>query len=249
MGTEYINLTEANLDSEHLCCAIADQKHHHGADAKRAWLRERIAEGHVFRKLNEKGKVFIEYAPLEKAWVPVIGGNYLYIYCLWVSGSFKGKGYGKELLEYCIADAKRQGKSGVCAMTAAKKKPFLSDRGFLEKFGFKTIDMIDSGYILSALSFDGTTPCFTDNAKKQSIDDLVLTIYYGMQCPYIPNCIEQIEHYCTANAIPLNLIAVDSPEKAKSVPCVFNNWAVFHGGKFETVHLLNEGYLKKLLGR
>ena len=27
--------------------------------------------------------------------------------------------------------------------------------------------------------------------------------------------------------------------------CVFNNWAVFHNGKFETVHLLNEGSLKK----
>jgi hypothetical protein len=44
-------------------------------------------------------------------------------------------------------------------------------------------------------------------------------------------------------------MAVDTLEKAKSVPCVFNNWAVFYGGKFETVHLLNEGYLKKLLER
>ena len=38
-------------------------------------------------------------------------------------------------------------------------------------------------------------------------------------------------------------------EKAKAMPCVFNNWAVFYDGKFETVHLLNEGYLKKMLER
>jgi GNAT superfamily N-acetyltransferase len=247
--TDYINLTPDNLDSEHLCCAIADKKHQAGADMKRLWLRERLGEGHVFRKLNVKGKVFIEYAPLETAWVPVTGDNYIYIYCLWVSGGFKGKGYGKDLLAYCIDDAKRQGKSGVCAITALKKKPFLSDRGFLQKFGFETVDTIDGDYVLSALSFDGTKPQFVGNAKKQGIDGKDLTVYYGKQCPYIPNCIEQIESYCQANAIPLTLIPVDSLEEAKSVPCVFNNWAVFYGGKFETVHLLNEGYLKKLLER
>jgi len=151
---QFKNITLDTLNNEHLCCAIADKKHQCGVDTKKAWLKDRIAERHVFRKLDEKGKVFIEYAPLETAWVPVHGNNYIYI----------------------------------------------------------------------------------------------LTIYYGVQCPYIPNCIEQIKNYCLENHIPLELIAVDSLEKAKAVPCVFNNWAVFYNGNFETVHLLNEGYLKKLLG-
>lgn len=248
MGAEFINLKPDNLKSEHLCCAIADKKHQCGVDAKREWLKERLGEGHVFRKLNEKGKVFIEYAPLEKAWVPVVGENYMYIYCLWVSGSFKDKGYGGSLLSYCIEDAKSRGKSGVCVISAQKKKPFLSDRTFLERFGFKTVDSIDD-YLLLALSFDGTTPRFTEASKKQTIDNKDLTVYYSKQCPYIPNCIEQIENYCKSNDIPLKLIAVDALDKAKSVPCVFNNWAVFYDSKFETVHLLNEGYLKKLLER
>ncbi len=249
MGTEYINLTAENLDSEHLCCAIADKKHQRGVDVKKEWLRARISEGHVFRKLNEKGKVFIEYAPLEKAWVPVQGENYVYIYCLWVSGSFKKKGHGRALLEYCIADAKAQGKSGVCILSSMKKKPFLSDKKFMEAFSFKTVDTAPEDYVLLALSFDGTVPRFADSVKKQSVVSKCLTIYYGLQCPYIPNCIEQIESYCKANDIPILLTAVDTLEKAKSVPCVFNNWAVFYCGRFETVHLLNEGYLKKLLER
>jgi ribosomal protein S18 acetylase RimI-like enzyme len=247
MGTEYINLTSSNLDDEHLCCAIADKKHQCGVGAKKVWLRERLAEGHVFRKLNEKGKVFIEYAPLETAWVPVTGENYIFIYCLWVSGSFKGQGHGRRLLEYCIDDAKKRGRSGVCVISARKKKPFLSDRGFLERFGFKEADNIGGDYVLMALSFDGTTPIFTENAKRQSIENEALTIYFGAQCPYIPNCIDQVESFCVDNGIPLNLVTVDSLEKAKSIPGLFNNWAVFYGGKFETVHLLNEGYLKKLL--
>ena len=54
----------------------------------------------MFRKLDARGKIFIEYEPNETAWVPIIGKNYEYIYCLWVAGSFKGKGIEKELLEY-----------------------------------------------------------------------------------------------------------------------------------------------------
>ena len=248
MSVQFKNLTVENIDNEHICCAIADKKHQYGVDIKRAWLKERFAEGHVFRKLDEKGKVLIEYAPLEAAWVPVNGDNYIYIYCLWVSGSFQGKGYAKALLTYCIDDAKKQGKSGVCILTSKKKKPFLSEKKFMNKFGFEVVDTVGE-YELLALSFDGSNPVFTESVKVQAIHDSSLTIYYGMQCPYIPNCIKQIENYCKNYDIPVNLIAVDSLEKAKALPCIFNNWAVFYNGKFETVHLLNEGYLKKMLER
>ena len=66
----FITLTPENVMSEHLCCAIADKKHQTGVNDKRNWLAERIKEGHVFRKLDAQGKVFIEYAPLEKPGFP-----------------------------------------------------------------------------------------------------------------------------------------------------------------------------------
>ena len=248
MNEEFINLTIENLESEHLCCAISDKKHQLGVNLKKDWLKSRIKEGHVFRKLNAKGKVFIEYAPLENAWVPVVGDNYMYIYCLWVSGSFKGKGYAKNLLNYAIENAKKDKKSGICIISSKKKTPFLSDKKFMIKYGFEVVDTIGEEYELLALSFDGTLPKFKENAKKQCIDSKKLTIYYGLQCPYIPNCIEQIENYCKNNKIEIDLIKIDTLEKAKNMPCVFNNWAVFNNGKFETLHLLNESYLIKMLG-
>lgn len=64
---EYINLTLDNIETEHLCCAIGDKKHQLGVQNKKEWLKVRILEGHIFRKLNTQGKVFIEYAPLEIA--------------------------------------------------------------------------------------------------------------------------------------------------------------------------------------
>lgn len=77
---DFINLTPENIDAEHLCCIIRSKKQPPGVQAKRQWLSDRIKEGHVFRKLNEKATVFIEYAPLEKAWVPIVGDNYYIAY-------------------------------------------------------------------------------------------------------------------------------------------------------------------------
>lgn len=162
MDTDFINLTAENLADEHLCCIIRSKKLHPGIEAKRQWLSERLNEGHVFRKFT----VFIEYAPLEKAWTPIIGNNYYYLYCLWVLGSDKGKGYAKSLMTYCLADAKEKAKSGICMLGAKKQKAWLSDQSFVKKFGFEVVDTTDNGYELLALSFDGTAPKFTERVKK-----------------------------------------------------------------------------------
>jgi len=137
MEKEFINLTPENLDGEHLCCIIRSRKPHPGVEAKRRWLAGRLEEGHVFRKLDAKGAVFVEYAPLETAWVPVTGDNYLYLYCLWAAGAYKGKGYGRALMEYCLADAGAKGKSGVCMLGAQKQKAWLSDQALQKNTAFR----------------------------------------------------------------------------------------------------------------
>lgn len=244
---KFINLTRENLASEHLCCIIRMKTQHPGVEEKRAWLSERLCEGHVFRKLDAKATVFIEYAPLETAWTPVIGDNYLYIYCLWVLGESRGHGYGRALMEYCIADAKSKGKSGICMLGAKKQKTWLSDMRFAESFGFTVCDETQSGYTLLALSFDGTLPAFTPQAKKETIDSPELTIFYDNQCPYIHQFSEGIKEYCARHGIPVNFIFVDTLEKAKAMPCVFNNFAVFYKGKFETVNLTDPAYIERIL--
>ena len=56
----FITLTLENLASEHICCAISDKKGETCVSSKKAWLSERIPEGLVFTKLDQRGKVFIE---------------------------------------------------------------------------------------------------------------------------------------------------------------------------------------------
>ena len=247
MDTEFITLTPENLSKEHLCCIIRSKKPYPGVEAKRQWLAGRLGEGHVFRKLDVKGCVFIEYAPLETAWVPITGDNFLYIYCLWVTGSSKGCGYGRALLESCIADAKNQGKSGVCMLGAQKQKAWLSDQNFAKKFGFEVVDTTPGGYELLALSFDGSQPSFTASAKQETIENPELTVYYDLQCPYVPQQINILKTYCMENNIPASFLKVDSLKKAKELPCPFNNWAVFYKGKFQTVNLLDIPSLERIL--
>ncbi|MFQ9317118.1 GNAT family N-acetyltransferase [Dysgonomonas mossii] len=247
MIDDFVNLTTENLTDEHLCCIIRSKKTHQGIEAKRQWLSDRLTEGHVFRKLNAKATVFIEYAPLETAWVPIIGDNYYYVYCLWVLGNYKGKGYGRSLIEYCLADAKKKGKSGICMLGAQKQKSWLSDQSFAKRFGFEVVDTTHNGYELLALSLDGTTPQFAQNAKSLKIANKELTIYYDMQCPYVYQSIEMTKEYCETNNVPVSFIQVDTLQKAKELPCVFNNWGVFYKGTFETVNLLDISYLKRIL--
>ena len=247
MSDTFIDLTPENIAQEHLCCIICTKTAHPGVEAKRRWLAQRLAEGHVFRKLDVKGCAFIEYAPLETAWVPVEGENYYYIYCLWVQGEPKGHGYGRQLMESCLADARARGRSGVCMLGAARQKAWLSDQSFAKKYGFQTVDTTEDGYELLALSFDGTVPRFAPNAKRQAIENRELTIYYDNQCPYIPQRIEKLREYCGANGIPASFRHVETLAQAKALPCVFNNWAVFYDGKFVTVNQLDGTAVAKLL--
>ena len=244
---EYINLDLDNIEEEHICCAIGDPKHQEGVDKKKEWIKNKLKDGHVFRKLNARGKIFIEYEPIETAWVPISGKNYEYIYCLWVAGSFKGKGIGKELLEYAIKDAKEKNMSGICTLVSQKKKPFIGEKKFFEHFGFKVVDTIQD-YELMALSFDEKeTPSFNDNARKMEIPNQNFTIYYSNECPYVEYEVKELSDYAKDKGIKLDFIKIDSLEKAKNAPCILNNWANFYKGKFISNTILNANALEKLL--
>ena len=54
---------------------------------------------------------------------------------------------------------------------------------------------------------------------------------------------------CGEAGAPYSLVPVDTLEKAKALPGVFNNCAVFYGGAFQTVNLLDAASLRRLLKR
>ena len=84
---EYIRVTKDNLEKEHICCAISNNKDVQ-VSSKKAWLAERFDEGLVFLKSVERGKCFIEYILAERAWVP-IGDDF---YTAWRKRKCKSNG-------------------------------------------------------------------------------------------------------------------------------------------------------------
>ena len=45
---EYIQLTQENLQKEHICCSMTEKKGDHSVTDKKTWLKERMEEGLVF---------------------------------------------------------------------------------------------------------------------------------------------------------------------------------------------------------
>ena len=124
---EYIRITKENIDKEHICCAMSGKQ----SLAKKEWLKQRFDEGLVFYRSAERGKCFIEYIPAENAWVPIEADGWLYIDCLWVSGSMKGHGYSNDLLSECIREPRRRaGKDCASCPPRAGSGSFWPTRNF-----------------------------------------------------------------------------------------------------------------------
>lgn len=243
---EYIQLTVDNIEKEHICCAISNNKDPQ-VISKKNWLRERIEEGLVFLKADIRGKCFIEYIPAEKAWVPIVADNYMHINCFWVSGSCKGHGYANDLLKRCIDDAKAKGKSGLTVISSAKKKPYLSDPKYLAYKDFQIADTAEPFYELLYLPFDSQAqmPKFAECAKTAKNDIKGFSLYYTNACPFTAKFVPLLEQCAAENDVPLTTIKIDSREKAQSAPFAWTNFALFYNGDYVTNEIPNE---KKFLG-
>lgn len=246
---EYIQVTKDNLETEHICCAISNNKDCQ-VSSKKAWLADRFDDGLVFLKSVERGKCFIEYLPAERAWNPIEAAGYMYIDCLWVSGAFKGHGYSNDLLGACIADSREKGKQGLCILSTAKKKPFLADPKFLQHKGFTVCDEADNGIQLWVLplSSEAKPPRFKACAKHPHVDGEGYVLYYTSQCPFNAKYVPIVEETARAHGIPFRAIHIDSAEAAQNAPTPITTYALFYNGEYLTNEQMNDKKFLKMAG-
>lgn len=246
----YIRLTAENLDSEHICCAISNNKDPQ-VSSKKAWLKERIGEGLVFLKSEERGKCFIEYLPAEYAWAPVEADGYLFIDCFWVSGQFKGHGYSDDLLSACIKDCKKLGKRGICVISSPKKQPYLSDPGYLAHKGFVVCDSAEPYFTLMYLPLESgaPAPAFKAQVKKPAIEQGGYVLYYSHGCPFTAKYVPLVEKVAAERNVPFESVRLDTREKAQNAPAAWTNYALFYNGKFVTNEILSEKKFAEMIER
>lgn len=243
----YIRITRENIDREHICCAMSGKQ----SLAKKEWLKQRFDEGLVFYRSEERGKCFIEYIPAENAWVPIDADGYLYINCLWVSGSMKGHGYSTDLLDACIKDARASGKKGICILCAeGRKREFLADPKFLDYKGFKVADVSDCGINLCVLPFteNEELPRFKACAKHPQVSEKGFVLYYTDQCPFTCYWVPRIQEVAAEYNIPLKVIHIKDKESAQNVPAPVTTYALFRDGRFLTQSIQSDKKFLALAG-
>lgn len=245
---EIITVTKENIEQEHICCAISNNKDCQ-VIAKKSWMNERFDDGLTFKKCDVRGKCFIEYIPAENAWVPINADGYMYINCLWVSGQFKGQGYSNLLLEACIEDSKNRGKKGLVILSSAKKKGFLSDKKYMTHKGFTVCDYAKPDFELMVLSFDSTAekPTFKEWAKEPHIDEQGFALIYTNQCPFTAKYVPLLEKIAEDKNVSFKTIHIETTEQAKNAPAPFTTFNLFYNGEFVTHEILSEKKFEKLI--
>lgn len=237
----FINIDATNIDSEHICCAFSDKKCSTGYQLKKEWLKAEFENGYVFRRLNERAKVFIEYGPAENGWVPITAPNYLLINCFWVSGQYKGKGYATKLLQSAIDDARKTGKSGLVTVVGTKKFHFMSDTKWFLKHGFTAVEQIVSGFSLLVYKLDpkADDPRFNESVLSgQCMQKEGVTVYYSNRCPFTEFHIQNsLIESVTKRNIPLTVVKLDTAEQAQNAPSPATIFSMFYNGQFVTTDL------------
>ena len=237
----YITVTPGNIQSEHICCAFSDKKCAESYALKKAWLAREFDQGYVFRRLDERAKVFIEYGPAENAWVPVTAPEHLMLGCFWVSGQYKGQGHGKALLAQAVDDAKANRKKGIVTVAGAKKMHFMSDTRWLREQGFEVIDTTPAGFVLLALSLgpSATPPHFNESARSgQCPDQEGLVAYYSNRCPYAEFHVRtSLVDTAKKRTLPLKVIKLETLAQAQAAPTPATIFSLFRDGKFVTTDL------------
>lgn len=244
---DFVKLTHENIESEHICCAIANNKDIQ-VMSKKNWLKERLDEGLVFLKCDVRGKCFIEYIPAEFAWTPIEADGYMYINCLWVSGQFKGHGYSTLLLDECIRDSKEKGKKGLVILSSKKKMGFLSDPKYMKYKGFETADTVHPYFELMYLPFDKNAdkPCFKSSVHTHTIPK-GFVLYYTNQCPFTAKYVPIIEGMAKERGADFQVVHIDTTEKAQNAPSPFTTYSLFYDSEFLTHEILSEKKFEKIL--
>ena len=242
-------LTKENIATEHICCAISDKKSRTGYEAKKAWLKNEFDEGYVFKKVDVRGKVFIEYVPADKGWVPLNAPGYMLINCFWVSGQYKNKGYGRRLYMECEKDAKDM--EGIVVVVANKKQPFMSEKKFFLKHGFSLADTAPPYFELwfKPFSKNAMKPSFKQCAKNAQCDvKNGLAVYYTNACPFTEFYVNnELKKIADKRGIKLHIKKLSTREVAQNHFVPHTIYSVFHEGRFVTQHILNEKYFDRFI--
>jgi hypothetical protein len=161
----------------------------------------------------------------------------------------KSKGYGMQLVQECIQEAKRMGKHGVAVI--ARKGSWMAGVSLFEKLGFKVYESARPDFKLMALKFDmeACSPKFAGiwvNELKQY--QAGLTVITSDQCPYVVKAATEIIEVAESDfKITPNIIHIEDSSQAKSVPCAFGCFCIIFNGRVVTENPISKTRFRNIM--
>lgn len=253
---EIIEITKNNIEKEHICCSLgSDKRSQEAAATKKQWMLKNFAHGLRFKRLNERGKMFVEYMPIETAHKPITGKNYMVIHCLWVSGKFKGKGIAERLLQECIHDSKEAGMDGVAVISSAKLMPFLTDKRFFLKHNFIVQDTAPPYFELLVLKWN-TKAVSTDEPRFLPVSKKLkrnfnqgFELIYNHQCPFMEEYVNLLAQLLRQKNIPVQTKLLKNHQEVKKQGSPFASFTMYYNGEFQTHELMPPKKFEKFLAK
>lgn len=246
-----IEIIDTNKDNihEYGFCGYSNPENE-GHIAKTEWLKKRYKEGLRLKVLQSDtdGSVgMIEYIPGKYAWRAVRADGYMFIHCLMINKSkYKGKGYGAELLEHCIADAKKAKMLGVAVMTSAGT--WMAGKDLFLAHGFEEVDSAPPRFDLLSLKFKKSAPSPSFNRSAKELPPKYkkgLTIFWSDQCPYIRKSVADVSETARSMGIGLKLVELKDCKAAQSMPNPYGTYCMIYNGEIVADHPVSS---KRFLG-
>ena len=243
-----ITVTPQNAHKESLFC-IKDTKSN-AFQKKLNWFEGRVKEGLILKIMkNEEDKpiAFIEYCPVEYAWRPVMGNNFMFIQCMFVySNKDRLQGAGSMLIKDCEETARSLGMDGVC--TISSKGSWIHNKLLFEKNGYEQIDKVGRfELMLKKFNNEAEDPKLIDWTQKPS-DFKGWHLIYADQCPWHEKSVQAISKVCSENGIKINVKRLESAEQTQNAPSGFGTFALIYNGKLLEDHYLSETRFRNILG-
>ncbi|MGD9115942.1 MAG: GNAT family N-acetyltransferase [Dehalococcoidia bacterium] len=245
--TSIVTLTPQNY-TEYGCRCFLNPKHEAHLE-KLEWLKKRFDEGltikHLFLEGEKNAIGFIEYAPGENAWRAVDAGGYLFIQCIWISpNKNKERGFGSQLVQACIEDAKKAGKYGVAV--AASDGPFIASRELFLKNGFETVAKSGDYELLVFRLKEGPLPAFRDwEGQLKKLEGW--HVIYSKQCPWVIRSIAEIAEAAKENGVELKITEMETPGQAQNAPSAYAVFNLVHDGKLLSDHYISTTRFRTIL--
>ena len=238
---QIIKLNKDNIVEEHICCAIADKKCKESYELKKQWLTNEFNNGYSFYRIDARAKVFIEFGDAEHGWAPIEAPNYLLINCFWVSGKYKGNGYGKALLQKAIDEANERGKDGLVTVVGTKKFHFMSDTKWLIRQGFEEVERLPYGFslLVKKISPKADSPKFMASVSTGTCENKDgLTVYFSNRCPFAEYHVSNsLVETAKKRKLNLEIHKLENLNDAQQAPTPATIFSLFFNGKFITTDI------------